>query len=808
MSSTRVLPRDVLEKIVDTFRQGLEANHRRMVVLVGTDDDAFAKATVEIIEAYVTTLKSGNLKGVYCYQPEFSDGQRRFSKVRQQHEKVLKNYGIAIDFKPYKDTEEILGTTYDFAVLDLINDLKPNDVGRLGGVVRGGGFYILYTPRFEEWDKIITKFQKNLLVPQYGPEHLRHYFKKRFITKLFEYPGIAIVDVDSRKFIREPQPDPNARKWVKREPTLPPRPKFPEKVYRLALTQDQVNVLRILEKLYERPEKKLAIVITADRGRGKSCAIGIGLVALGHKLRKAKGSARIVVTAPHESNVQSLFELAIKTFRALGYDPDIEKRGGYVVSLRAKNIFIDYLTPFEVLSRQRVDIVAVDEAAGIPVPILYKIHSKFNRMIFSSTIHGYEGAGRGFTVRFLRYLKNDPNTEVIEYEMTEPIRYAENDPIENWLFDTLLLDAEPAELTDEDLKMIEKMEVEYYIPEPEEFFLKKEDELRQFFGIYVQAHYRNRPDDLGMMMDAPHHTVRALKLKSGKVVVAVELAEEGPIPDDMYDELIKGLKLPGNIIPDRVIKYWRVREFAKMRGWRIVRIATHPQVQRKGLGSKMIEFICEEAKKRGYDWVGTGFGVNPELLRFWLRNGFIPVHISPERNPVSGEYSILLIKPLTEEAKRLVMYMNREFRLRLINSLCGPYFDLEYEVARMLLEDWGEPVFEDYKPRLTKAQLERLIAYAYGPMTYENVVDALMELVKAYFYDTSKRRPKLLPLHEYMMIVKVLQSKSWKLAAQELKMPPVTLMLSLRDIAKVLLKYYIGDFEIPLFYAGPTKGRG
>jgi len=802
------LSREILEKIMVSIREGIQANHRRMIVFTGSTDENFVKATIEVIEAYVTVGEVKELKGVYCYQPEFSDGMRRQTLMRQMYERILKNYGITLDLLPYKDTEEILGTTYDFAVLDLINDLKPNDVGRLGGVVRGGGFYILYTPRFEEWDKIVTKFQKNLLVPQYGPEYLRHYFKKRFVTKLFEYPGIAIVDVDSRKFIREPQPDPSAKKWVKREPTIPPRPRFPEKVYRLALTQDQVNVLRILEKLYERPEKKLAIVITADRGRGKSCAIGIGLVALGHKLRKAKGSARIVVTAPHESNVQSLFELAIKTFRTLGYDPYIEKRGGYVVSLRAKNIFIDYLTPFEVLSRQRADIVAVDEAAGIPVPILYKIHSKFDRMIFSSTIHGYEGAGRGFTVRFLRYLKNDPNTEVVEYEMTEPIRYAENDPIENWLFDTLLLDAEPAELTDEDLRMIERMEVEYYVPELEEFFLKKEDELRQFFGIYVQAHYRNRPDDLGMMMDAPHHTVRALRLKSGKIVVAVELAEEGPIPDEMYDELIRGIKLPGNIIPDRVVKYWRVREFAKMKGWRIVRIATHPQVQRKGLGSRMIEFICEEAKKRGYDWVGTGFGVNPELLRFWLRNGFIPVHISPERNPVSGEYSILLIKPLTEEAKRLVMYMNREFRLRLINSLCGPYFDLEYEVARMLLEDWGEPVFEDYKPRLTKAQLERLIAYAYGPMTYENVVDALMELVKAYFYDTSKRRPKLLPLHEYMMIVKVLQSKSWKLAAQELKMPPVTLMLSLRDVAKVLLKYYIGDFEIPLFYAGPTKGRG
>ena len=42
----------------------------------------------------------------------------------------------------------------------------------------------------------------------------------------------------------------------------------------------------------------------------------------------------------------------------------------------------------------------------MPLPVLYGIHGRFNRVVYSTTIHGYEGAGRGFSVRFLKYLKS------------------------------------------------------------------------------------------------------------------------------------------------------------------------------------------------------------------------------------------------------------------------------------------------------------------------------------------------------------------------------------------------------------------
>ncbi|WP_069806758.1 tRNA(Met) cytidine acetyltransferase TmcA [Vulcanisaeta thermophila] len=795
--------------LVDTVRQlvedGIAGNHRRLIVVVGTDDSLIIKHVIEVLRVF-SQLRSG-ASGLYMYQPEYPDAQRRMELLMRG----VGDVDVSIDYKPYKETDKLLGTTVDFAILDLINDLKPNDVGRLGGIVRGGGVYVLMIPPINEWVKRLTKFQQSLLVPQYGPESVRHFLKVRFWRSLLSDDYTLVINADEGSVIKSPSNIGNPIKWEPRPIGIPERIRFSRKIYELARTQDQVEALRIMEELLNRPPKgrKVNVVLIADRGRGKSAVIGLALAALAHRLRKAKGRTRMAVTAMNPSNVATLMEFVIKGLKALGYDPHVDYWGDDVVSVKVGvSIFIDYVRPYDMLREEGRDIVVVDEAAMIPLPVLYGIHDRFSRVIYASTIHGYEGAGRGFSLRFLKYLRESRDTKVLEYELKEPIRYAPNDPVEKWLFSTFLLDAEPARITDEDVKALGNREsLVYIIPNAEEFFLKDEERLRQFFGIYVQAHYRNEPDDLGMMMDAPHHFVRALALPSGKVVVSVELAEEGGIDDNTIDLVVKGLKLPGNIIPDRLIKYWGLTEFAKLRGWRIIRIATHPELQDRGLGTEMLRRIEEEARERNIDWVGVGFGVNAKLLNFWIKNGYMPVHISPERNPISGEYSVLLVKAVREEARETVEYANREFRLRLLNSLQGPFHDLEPDVVRMLLTDWGKPLDENYTPKLTEAQKRRLIAYAWGPMSYENTTDAITEVVKAYYLRRGIDRINLPSYYEEALICKVLQARPWREASDVLGIRKSTLMLLLREIMKILLQYYLEVSEIPEFMVGVTKAQ-
>lgn len=767
-------------------------NHRRMLVVCGDDGFKLASSVKDfLVEACKGILRfRSKVSVLYAYHSFYDDALERLAVI----EGFKGEFGDEVDFQAisYKRTDVILGLTFDVVVLDLLNDFNPNDVGRLTGLVRGGGLIILLTPSFSSWPRTISRFRIELATIQYPISTVRTIFIRRIIGKLFEHDGIAIYSSDEDRFVRPfiLLAGKYASSTLKRSIRIPKKSPFPKRVFRLALTQDQVEVLRLFENLIDRPKGRLAIIITADRGRGKSCSVGIGLVALGRAISFRKMPVKVLVTAPNLLNIQPLMELALRTFRYLGYEKiNVLRRDNFIVRIETRPVIIEYREPLDAVTR-RADLIAVDEAAGIPVPMLYEIWRRFRRLIFSSTIHGYEGAGRGFSVRFLRALKDDPETRVIEYEMTEPIRYAENDPVERWLFDALMLDAEPAEIDEEDLKFIEKLDLNYVKPDLESLFLREDELLKQFIGIYVLAHYRNQPKDLAMMADAPHHTIRMLTTPTGKVVCSIQLAEEGPIPEKIGGELLIGARVQGNIIPDRFIKHFRTVDFGRFIGWRIVRIATHINLMGRGIGSFMLRKVCEEAKERGYDWIGAGFGVSERLLRFWVRNGFIPIHISPDRNPISGEFTVIVIKPLNDEVSRFILEANREFRRRLINSLYDTYRDLEPEIAHLLLKSWGYPVIEEYSPQLSRVQVERLRIYAWGPMTLEGVVDGVFELARCYFYDVEDRRPRLTNVQELILISKILQARSWRNVCDLLDVPPPILMTEMRIITRILLEHY------------------
>ncbi|WP_243670804.1 DUF1726 domain-containing protein [Vulcanisaeta sp. JCM 16161] len=168
------------------------------MVLVGTDEEKLAKYAAEVLRVFSSIVKEPH--GLYMYQPEYPDAQRRMGKFKE----FIEGVSASIDYRPYKDTDKLLGTTVDFAILDLMNDLKPNDVGRLGGIVRGGGIYIFMVPPLDEWVRQLTKFQQSLLVPQYRPEDVRHFLKIRFWNKLMGMGKALIINVNNDELIKEP----------------------------------------------------------------------------------------------------------------------------------------------------------------------------------------------------------------------------------------------------------------------------------------------------------------------------------------------------------------------------------------------------------------------------------------------------------------------------------------------------------------------------------------------------------------------------------------------------------------------------
>jgi len=779
--------REVMRSNYVSFRRRFKAilkiiaatRHRTLITITGSDPIKQGLIATDLIGIYASK-RNDRVKVLYVHHNEFIEELIRVRIFRELLPKLAKN--VDIDVIRYEDSEEYLGTTYSALIMDLTDSLKPNDVGRLVGIVEGGGVVIFITPPFNKWPQWRNLFREELAVPQKPIP--RTVFVRWFIDNLLKSNGISIYDSDEDRVLKIAEHPKESSEREKIE--IPADTKFPKEVYQKALTMDQVRVIRELERLIEKPRKRTSIVVISDRGRGKSSAIGIGIIGLIGELMKVKNRVRVGVTARSPLNVEQLMKMAIETLEAMKIPYRVIKRGGRIIEVKGERFSIEYWEP-SVLPKLDLDIAIVDEAAGLPVNILWKIWEAFDRSIFATTIHGYEGAGRGFTVRFLKRIRGDEKSSTYIVEMSEPIRYAAGDPVEEWQFRTLLLDAEPEKLDERDLEAIAKGELIYLKLDPEELFSEKgKNMLKSLFGIYVQAHYRNEPDDLGMIADAPHHSVRAMATPSGKIVASAQLAEEGPVISELQSILGAG-KMPGNIIPDRIIKHYRIVDFAGTVGWRIVRIAVHPDVQGRGIGSAFLKKIEEEAVERGYPWVGSGFGATEELLNFWIKNGYTPIHMSPERNPVSGEYTCIVVKSLSDNIKVLVEAVSERFRYRILESMYDTYRDLEPEVARFLLKPpncSSRAHIASYE--IDKVDLERILLYVKGIMTYEVCNDAIKDLITAYWRDGCLNAG-LDKREEMLTIVKTLQGNPWPQVEKTLRISEKTAIDMMRGIVKKIL---------------------
>ena len=682
----------------------------------------------------------------------------------------------------YEKTTKVLGLTFENLVLDLRHNLNPDDIGRLLGIVKGGGLIIFILPDREEINLWKTRFHEILASYPYTIREVKNNFERYFYKKIIEDEFTLVVDLKSKKIIKYPKK--RKKKIHRRKIFFPKKSEIPKRIYKTCITQDQIEVLYDLESFWKE-NKKSAFILKANRGRGKSASIGLFLSFLAWKFRKIGKQLLIGITAPEPSNVEILFKFLKIGLRKIGIRFKEIENG---IEIANGRIMIVYKRPVRIKEKYW-DLVVVDEAAGIPIPFLYGIIKKFRKTIFSSTIHGYEGAGRGFSVRFLKGIKEEKLAKIFEFEMKEPIRYSEDDPVENWLFNVLFLNAEPVKIGKKEKEDIHSKRLVYEKINVDKWFFENEKEVRDFIGIYILAHYRNRPKDIALLVNSPNHFPRCIKTMSGKIVNSIHLSKEGALDEKIIRAVFQREKPKGHVVPLVICRHYRNLEFGFLRGWRIVRIATHPEVMDLGIGSFALKELEKEAIENKLDYIGVSFGATSKLLRFWTRNGFIPLHISLERNTISGEYSVILVKPLSEKAKKLTEMLNYEFRLRILGSLMDVHFDIDHEIALFLLRTPFKQT-PHYNLFFTENQKERMDAFLEGVLPYESVAEVCRELAKYYFLDT-KNRPYLSETQEKIIVLKSFLVKSWKRTGILLEMESKIVINRFREAMKKLWKHYM-----------------
>ncbi|RTZ17912.1 tRNA(Met) cytidine acetyltransferase [Vibrio aquaticus] len=483
------------------------------------------------------------------------------------------------------------------------------------------------------------------------------------------------------------------------------------------------KIVKVVEGHRKRP-----LVMTADRGRGKSSALGM---AAAHLMQQR--SMKILLTAPTLATVQPVFEHASRLLPGATQTKNtVEWRGST----------LEFIAPDELLrSDSSSDLLLVDEASAIPIPLLKRMVERHHRAVFSTTIHGYEGCGRGFTLKFQTWLKQQRPGSVF-YHLDQPIRWAKSDPLERWLFDSFLLNAELSPLSDKPrscrLESIDKA-----------MLLANSNLLRECFALLVNAHYQTSPNDLMLLLNDPQ--IRLFAWFEDEVCLGCILTvDEGHLSAELIEDIQLGKRRPrGHLVPVMLANQLGIHAAAEQSSLRIMRIAVHPHLQGQGVGQNMLAQLQQQTD---HDFYSTSFGATSELLAFWRYCGFVPVKLGSQRDQASGTHSLVMVK--TEQdwlAQAHVCY-----QLSLHYSVAQSFSQLEIELVRSLFEENDASVD---KPSF----IELIQAYAKGGASYDSV---------APFLDLWwKRSPKLLALASDLFVRKVVQRRSWSECAEILDYP-------------------------------------
>ncbi len=748
--------------VTDLKRAAERANERRLLVLAGDRDHGIA-AAYDAIE----TLNDDGVVSV-------DDEDVSIVSTRE---------GFRFDRVGPRTAGDLLGRTQEVVVLDCHEQFVPNALGRAVGAVDGGGLLLLLTPPLDEWPGRRDRFDESLAVPPFTLADVTGRFRRRLVDTLRTHPGIAIASLPSdaaehgvdegsggsngttktTPIERDGRADPTERR-ARSTPTRPATATFPPAVYDACLTADQSRALHALESL---ATPGSAVVVESDRGRGKSSAAGLAAGAL------ALDGADVLVTAPAYRNAAEVFARARERIDAADADgtenatddpaaddddstadpPDDDPRcihtpGGGRVRFASPAVATDL--PAD------PDVVLVDEAAALPVRLLDEFLAA-PAVAFCTTVHGYEGAGRGFSVRFRDRL-TDSEFSTRDVRLDEPIRYAPDDPVESWAARALALDARPA--VPEAVTGTTVDDVRYRTLDPDEL-LADETLLGEAFGLLVAAHYRTEPNDLARLLDAPNLSARAL-VADDRVVAVTMLAREGGLPAETRHAMYEGARVRGNMVPDVLTSQLRDEHAAEPSGIRTVRIATHHALRGRGLGSRLLEEVHAEFAD-AIDYFSVGFGATPRLLRFWRRAGYRTVHLSTTRNDASGEYSAIMIRPEGAAGADLLDRHAAALRDRERDALSDAHRGVDADIVRGTLAACPASVPID----LTPAEWRAVVGASFGPGTYDIAPGAFRDLATATLVENPDANG-LSPRSERLLVGKVLQARPWESVSEEL----------------------------------------
>ncbi|KAJ3671189.1 hypothetical protein LUZ60_008615 [Juncus effusus] len=769
------------ERIRTLIENGVKLRHRSLFLMIG-DKSRHQIPNLNLMLKHASLKPSRKI--LWCYKDELeisSHKQKQKKQVKKMIDRGLLDPELAdnytlflattdITYCHYKDSKRILGRTFSMCILQDFEALTPNVLARTIETVEGGGLIILMLrslPSLTSLYTMVMDVHQRFRTESHTQVTAR--FNERLLLSLASRKSCIVMDDELNilpisSHVRSIQPvslSEDLEGLSERERELQDlkeqlREAFPMgQLIGKCCTMDQATgVISFLDAIFDKTLRG-TVALLAARGRGKSAALGLSIAGA-----VATGYSSIFVTAPSPENLKTLFEFVCKGLNALDYKEHLH----YVViqskdpEMKKATVKIDirkqhrqrYIRPSEQAKHAitQANLLVIDEAAAIPLPIVKSMLGPY-LVFLSSTVNGYEGTGRSLLLKLLEQLQsqttsaNSSNSGRIfkKIELNESIRYAPGDPIESWLNGLLCLDVAKHIPHISRLPDPKKCDL-YYVNRDALFSYHKEAELllQRMMALYVASHYKNSPDDLQLMADAPAHHLFVLL---------------GPVDETK------------NVLPDILcviqMKY----------GTEAVKKLT------EYYEGKMTHFAEED--KEGLEEPQTGLTE------------------AAEKSDVTGEHTCMVLKEISSngiEVPEPSQYFRQRFR-----SLLGPCFQkLHCKLAMSIIApkrkftDRTPGPSDDEKRQqeklLSPYDMERLEDYTNNMVDFPVIMDLVPRLAHEYFQE--KIPVTLTAVQATILLCMGLQNKDLTSIKDEMEEERVTresILSDFRKVMKILYKY-------------------
>ena len=556
---------------------------------------------------------------------------------------IASTAGPGVEPVPAHEVVQRLGSECRLLVVNAHQGFNPDAFAAALGTLRGGGDCVVLAPSMQSWPSFEDPDKVRFAAYPHEVGDMPGHFLGRLCGLWREAPAVHIVTPDSSITLR-----------------MAPSVAAP-----FHLSNDQAAAVAAVERVAHGHARR-PLVLTADRGRGKSTVLGIAAARL-----LMAGLPRITVVAPHRAAATTLFR------HAMAHAGEMPQ-GVKDVTIGAGRLC--FRLPADCLAEvpDSLGLVMVDEAAAIPVSVLAKLLDHHNRLVFASTVHGYEGSGRGFELRFRSTLERlMPQWRGMQ--LTQPLRWPADDPLELLLNRTFVLDVDLGSATDaQDAEIgIDKIDQQQLAAD--------EPLLRRVFGLLVNAHYQTRPSDLRQLLDNPD--VHLWLARRGDTVSGVLLAvTEGGFDAPMAAQVLDGGRRPrGHLLAQSLAVHAGLDDCLVQRVLRVQRIAVHPAQRRCGIGGRLLDAAAQWGRVRAKDLLGCTFGIEAALLGFWKASGFAPVRLGVRVDPASAAHSLFMLRGLSGRGCALARLAGDRFLQALPWSLGAGLQALDSHLACLLL---------------------------------------------------------------------------------------------------------------------------